>query len=248
MQPIHPLHIIIILVACTIVGGCVPTYYISGRVPTPQFDSSCDAYVAAGGGAGGWQGDVAAAPMDNFWIAGHISYLPFTDSISSGASGSSLGQFYGEFGLGWYSSGEGRQFGLLAGYGRGRSLFIQTKIADHSIDTIESPPEIGEGDFETYFLQGSGIALRTTPNTYFRLLVRGEYIRFRHFTLDGIDQPRPTAVLVEPRILFGAKNPDYPGIQFEMQIGFQFRVGGRARFEFHPLHISLAFIGLLDLL
>jgi hypothetical protein len=242
MQRIHLYYIIVILFACTIAEGCIPTNYISSRIPTPQFDSTRDTYVAAGAGAGGWQGDVAVTPIDNFWIAGHISYLPFTDSMSSGASGSSLGQLHSEFGVGWYSSGQGRQFGLLAGYGRGRSAFIRLNYGD----TID--PEIGQGDFETYFLQGSGIAIATTPNTYFRLLVRGEYIRFRQFTVDGIGEPLPSAVLMEPRILFGAKNPEYPDIQFEMQVGFQFRVGGREQFDFHPLHISFAFMGLLDLL
>ena len=55
-------------------------YYIPSRIPTPQFDSTHDTYLAAGYGAGGWQADVSASPTDNYWIAGHFAFIPFTDT------------------------------------------------------------------------------------------------------------------------------------------------------------------------
>jgi hypothetical protein len=37
-------------------------------------------------------------------------------------------------------------------------------------------------------------------------------------------------------------------LQLEMQLGWQFRVGGRERFDLQKEHIPLALLGLLDVL
>jgi hypothetical protein len=245
-----------ILIAVTFAGGCIGTYYIPGRMLTSQFDSSHDTYLTAGYGVGGWQTDIAVVPITNFWMTGHVAYLPFSDSIEVPSRrlndqgfflGSSLGELHGEFGLGWYSAGQGEQFGLLTGYGRGTSAIIRLKTDINYSDTIEPAPEVGRGDFETYFLQASGVSLITDPHMYARLLLRGEYLRFTQFSLERKDQPLPTALLIEPRIFFGTSFPEFPGLQCEVQMGIQFRAGGRERFDFVPLHISLALLGLLDL-
>jgi hypothetical protein len=193
----------------------------------------------------------------NFWLAGHFTYLPFTDTVEDvdevirsfvvDHNGLSLGEFYGDFGLGWYSSRDLEKFSLLAGYGRGKSSFTRIKGGYRWYDTTARIPEIGRGDFETYFVQASAPFFSMNSNVYLQLLLRSEYIRFRSFTLDKGDQPLPTAILIEPRMFFGAQfNPELP-LQFEMQVGFQFKAGGRERFDFQPLHISLALMGLLDL-
>jgi hypothetical protein len=250
VQRIHPGYIIPVLIGLIIAGACAP-YYIPGTMPTPQFDSTHDIYLAAGGGTGGWQAEGALAPINHLWMAGQFSYLPFTDSTEapdpnmSPYPESSLGQLHGEFGLGWYSIVDGGQYGILAGYGRGRS----------ALDRIRSTPdttldlEFAEGSFETYFVQLSGALFELDSGGRAGILLRAEYIQFRELLLDGQPQPLPSALLIEPRFFFGGpfNRSTFLGLGFEFQVGLQFRVGGREEFVFQPLHVSLMIRGLYDL-
>jgi hypothetical protein len=252
MLRIHPGYIILLLIGLIMAGACAP-YYIPGNMPTPPMDSTSDIYLAAGVGAGGWQGEAVVAPMDHLWMAGHLSYIPFTDSTEvpspdkASYMESSLGQLHGEFGLGWYSIVDGGQYGILAGYGRGHSSLsrFSNSFPDTTLDW-----EFAGGNFETYFLQLSAAPFRLDSGGYAGVLLRGEYVRFREFLLDGVPQPLPTALLIEPRLfIVGAThNPTLFNSGFEFQVGFQFRVGGREEFVFQPLHISLMIRGLLDLM
>jgi hypothetical protein len=245
---------VVTMITCTIIGGCGAAHYAPGRVPTPQFDSVRDMYLAVGyDAASRVQMEVAVTPIQHLWITGHISYLPFIDTAKFPAEwkesdGTSLliGQLHGEIGLGWYS-GYGRKFGILAGYGSGISSYAQ--IGETSrFDTINTTFTFGYGNFETYFLQVSGASLKVASTAYAQLLLRGEYVRFRNFNRKGKDRPPPTALFIEPQVFTGTEIPGYPGLQMEIQVGGQFRVGGREEFLFDPIHISLAFMGLLNLL
>jgi hypothetical protein len=249
-------HIFTILIACSITEGCFSGawYYIPSRMPTPEFDSTSDTYLAGAFGTGGFQADIVATPADHVWMAGHFTFLSLTDSIdatqSPGMGGpvywSSLGHIYGEFGVGWYSD---RQHGLIAGYGRGWSSFIREVTRNRSSrDTTTYPPEVGRGEFENYFLQASTAPMKVNADAYARLLLRGEYVRFRQFSANRKDLPLPSAVLLEPRILLGTQVPDTPDLLFEIQIGFQVRMDDGERFDYLPVQLSLALIGLFDVL
>jgi hypothetical protein len=247
MRRIHPGYLIVILIGFILAGACAP-YYVPGRVPTPQFDSTRDTYVAAGYGAGGYQFEVGAAPAENLWIAGHLSYFPFMDSLELLADQTIgipafLGQVHGEFGIGWYSEVEGGQLGLLGGYGRGRTSFADFK---DFTDTIRPSWALGGGEFETYFLQVSAASSGAGADGYGGVVLRSEYVRFRDFTLGGSEKPEPIALLVGPRVYAGGSLKALRSLRFEMQLGLQIRVAGREEFSFQPFHISIMCIGLLD--
>jgi hypothetical protein len=245
---IHPGYLIVILVGFILAGACAP-YYVPGRVPTPQFDKSRDTYVAAGYGAGGYQFEAGVAPTDHVWMAGHLSYFPFMDSLELLADRTIsipqfLGQFHGEFGAGWYTIADGGLFGLLGGYGRGRTSLVESK---NFTDTTQPYWALGGGAFETYFLQVSAASLGEGSNGYGGLALRSEYLRFRDFVSGGSREAEPTALLIGPRVYAGASLNAVKNLRFEMQLGLQIRIAGREEFRFQPFHLSIMCIGLLDL-
>jgi hypothetical protein len=246
--------IMVILLVSAVAGGCGAVYYAPGRVPTPQFDSTHDTYLAGGYDfVSGVQGEVALSPIRHIWITGHIDYTPFIDSadLPSGwadsyAGGLLLGQIHTELGVGWYS-GHGRKFALLAGCGRGRATHMQVWEVS-SFDTIPPAADIGRGDFETYFLQISGISLSVASNAYAQLMIRGEYIRFTQFSLNSINQPPPSVLIIRPVLFTGMKLSEDPASQLEIQAGSQIRFAGSGKFLYDPIFISLTLLGLFDLL
>jgi hypothetical protein len=155
-----------------------------------------------------------------------------------------LGQVHGEFGIGWYSDVEGGQLGFLGGYGRGRTSIVEWK--DFS-DTTGPGWELGGGVFETYFMQVSAASLPAGAEGYGGVVLRSEYLRFRDFGFGGREEPRPTALLIGPRVYAGGSLKALRNIRFEMQLGLQIRAAGNEEFSFQPFHLSIMCIGLLDL-